>query len=268
MKLYRKQRAFIAAVSAFAMFISSSSSVMASFSDSSYESSARAIALGEYFNSNAFIVSMNNSATNVVNKIEQNYLNGVTYETKEETQAVPYNTIKRLNNSLQPGETVTVREGQTGEKVVSYEITYKNGTEISRKTVSEVVTKNSVDKIVEYRDAASAQPASGGAALDYKYVIECNATAYDLSPEENGGYGGQTATGIPLDKGVIAVDPKVIPLGSRVYVEALDGSWSYGYAVAGDTGGAIKGNRVDLCFRTRSECIQFGRRKCRVYVLS
>ena len=99
-------------------------------------------------------------------------------------------------------------------------------------------------------------------------MIECNATAYDLSPEENGGYGGQTATGIPLDKGVIAVDPKVIPLGSRVFVEALDGSWSYGYAVAGDTGGAIKGNRVDLCFRTRSECIQFGRRKCRVYVLS
>ena len=268
MKLYRKHKSFIAVISAMAMFISNSSAVMAAYGDSSYESSVRAIALGEYFSSNAFIVSMNNSMTNVVDKIEQNTLNGVTYETKEETQPVSYNTIKRLNNSLQPGQTVTVREGQTGEKVVTYEITYKNGSEISRKAVSEQVVKNSVDKIVEYRDSTYAEPASGGAALDYKYVIECNATAYDLSPEENGGYGGQTATGIPLDKGVIAVDPKVIPLGSRVYVEALDGSWSYGYAVAGDTGGAIKGNRVDLCFRTRSECIQFGRRKCRVYVLN
>ena len=109
---------------------------------------------------------------------------------------------------------------------------------------------------------------SSNVKLNYKYVIECNATAYDLSAEENGGYAGQTATGVPLDKGVIAVDPRVIPLGSRVYIEALDGSWTYGYAVAADTGGAIKGNRVDLCYRSRSECIQFGRRKCRVYILN
>ena len=91
----------------------------------------------------------------------------------------------------------------------------------------------------------------------------------DSSKVKNGEKsGGMSATGVPLDKGVIAVDPKVIPLGTRVYIEAIDGSWSYGYAVAADTGGAIKGKRVDLCYRTQSECIQFGRRPCRVYILN
>lgn len=110
-------------------------------------------------------------------------------------------------------------------------------------------------------------PAPGTAGFKYSRVIECLATAYDTSPEENGGWGGQSATGVPLQPGVIAVDPRVIPLGSTVYVEALDGSWSYGYAVAADTGGAIKGKRVDLLFLTKGECYQFGRRSCRVYVL-
>ena len=69
--------------------------------------------------------------------------------------------------------------------------------------------------------------------------------------------------------GVIAVDPKVIPLGSRVYIESSDGgkSWVYGFAVAADTGGAIKGNKIDLCYNTRAECLQFGRRSATVYIL-
>ena len=194
-------------------------------------------------------------------------------------EAVNYNTIKRLNASLPEGETVTVREGVPGEKEVIYSVKYENGKEVSREIVTSYVTVAPVDRIVEYcvenestQAAAAATTAANSAVdkakLDYKYYIDCQATAYDMSPEENGGYAGQTATGVPLEKGVIAVDPKVIPLGSRVYVEAIDGSWSYGYAVAADTGGAIKGKRVDLCFRTKKECIQFGRKPCRVYILN
>ena len=67
--------------------------------------------------------------------------------------------------------------------------------------------------------------------------------------------------------GVVAVDPKVIPLGTKLYIEAVDGSWVYGYAVAGDTGGAIKGNKIDLFFNTHAECTRFGRRQAKVYVL-
>ncbi|MER3495758.1 MAG: hypothetical protein C4320_02400, partial [Armatimonadota bacterium] len=61
--------------------------------------------------------------------------------------------------------------------------------------------------------------------------------------------------------GQVAVDPRVIPLGTMVYVE------NYGFAIASDTGGAIKGNRIDLCYRTNAECLRFGRRKVRVHIL-
>ena len=199
----------------------------------------------------------------------------VTYETVTEAETVGFTTIKRLNTSLPAGETVTVREGIEGIKTVTYDVVYENGVEVSREAVQSVVITNPVSKIVEYGienaveiDAGSGYEARDKASLDYKYYIDCQATAYDMSPGENGGYAGQSATGVPLEKGVIAVDPRVIPLGTRVYVEAIDGSWSYGYAVAADTGGAIKGNRVDLCYRTQYECIQFGRRPCRVYILN
>lgn len=99
--------------------------------------------------------------------------------------------------------------------------------------------------------------------------IPCEATAYEGSAASNGKWAGQTATGRKPIYGVIAVDPKVIPLNTKVYVESADGgkSWIYGFAVAGDTGGAIKGKRVDLCYSNLSQCYDFGRRNCVVYLL-
>lgn len=183
-------------------------------------------------------------------------------------EVVPRNIIRKANDTLVRGETVTIQEGSDGLHEVEYRISYTGAEETGRTELSRQVLVEAVDKIVEYGTAESVEEANANSlGFEYKYVIECTATAYDPSPEENGGYGGMSATGVPLQKGVIAVDPKVIPLGSRVYIEALDGSWSYGYAVAADTGGAIKGNRVDLLFLTKSECYQFGRRACRVYVL-
>ena len=72
---------------------------------------------------------------------------------------------------------------------------------------------------------------------------------------------GNTAIGLQAGYGVVAVDPDVIGLGARLYIE------DYGYAVAGDTGGAIKGNRIDLGFLTLEECYAWGRRDVKVYVL-
>jgi 3D (Asp-Asp-Asp) domain-containing protein len=62
-------------------------------------------------------------------------------------------------------------------------------------------------------------------------------------------------------KGVVAVDPRFIPLGTRLYIE------NYGYAIAGDTGGAIKGNRIDLAFNSHHEAEAIGRRNVRVMIL-
>lgn len=277
MFMNKKRRATVAAVSAAAsILINTVTAVAAPYGYNSADD-IRDKALNKYLSANSIIAMVNTKAPSVINDV-QNIASAdvmVAYDQIVVNESVAFNTVKRINASLNAGDTVTVREGENGEKTVSYRVKYENGVEVSREVISECVTKAPVDKIVEYGAQSSvtvpvvaSETNVDTGKLNYKYVIECNATAYDMSAEENGGYAGQTATGVPLDKGVIAVDPKVIPLGSRVYVEALDGSWTYGYAVAADTGGAIKGNRVDLCYRTRYECIQFGRRPCRVYVLS
>ncbi len=84
------------------------------------------------------------------------------------------------------------------------------------------------------------------------------ATGY--SPEEPG-LSDATASGLKAQRGVVAVDPRVIPLGTRVHVEG------YGYAIAGDTGSAIKGMRIDLCFDTLEECNAYGKRTVQVEIL-
>jgi len=84
------------------------------------------------------------------------------------------------------------------------------------------------------------------------------ATAYTASCY---GCSGTTATGQHAGHGIVAVDPQVIPLGSHLYIPG------YGHAIAGDTGGAIHGNRVDLGFNSNADAMQFGRRSIIVYVL-
>lgn len=93
---------------------------------------------------------------------------------------------------------------------------------------------------------------------DYAAVLTMEATAY--LPTDGDGY-GITATGIPATYGVVAVDPYVIPLGSRLYIPG------YGEAIAADTGGAIIGYRIDLCMESYDACMEFGRRNVTVYVL-
>lgn len=82
-------------------------------------------------------------------------------------------------------------------------------------------------------------------------IVTFEATAYTWT-------GNRTATGTWPEEGIVAVDPEVIPLGTQLYVEG------YGPAVAADTGGDIKGNRIDLYMSTDAECWEFGRREVRV----
>lgn len=88
------------------------------------------------------------------------------------------------------------------------------------------------------------------------------ASAYEPGPRSNGKWAGTTTLGIPPRYGIVAVDPRFIKLGSLLYVEG------YGFAYAADTGGAIKGNRIDLCFATEAQCQRFGRQVVTVHVLS
>ncbi|WP_212934789.1 cell wall-binding protein EntD [Bacillus hominis] len=97
--------------------------------------------------------------------------------------------------------------------------------------------------------------------------ITVEATAYTANPSENGTYGGRVLTAMGHDltanpnMKVIAVDPKVIPLGSKVWVEG------YGEAIAGDTGGAIKGNRIDVLVGSDSTADSWGRKSVKVKVI-
>ena len=190
----------------------------------------------------------------------------VEVSTRVQTVEIPFTKETRDNSSLESGKTKLAQAGVNGTKEQTVEVTYENGVEVSSKVVSEKVTKAAVPEITEVGTKNTVRVA--GSNLSYSKVLTCTATAYDAGAGSNGKWAGKTASGIPLERGVVAVDPRVIPLGTRLYIEAVDGSWAYGYAVAGDTGGAIKGNKVDLFMETYNECMQFGRRQCKVYVLN
>lgn len=119
----------------------------------------------------------------------------------------------------------------------------------------------------EPEPSASPAPSSSGSTittedgqvLTYSSTLSVEATAYTG--------GGITATGTAARYGAIAVDPSVIPYGTRMYIVSDDGKWIYGVATAEDCGGAIKGHIIDLYFDDYNTCIQFGRRNCTVYIL-
>lgn len=100
----------------------------------------------------------------------------------------------------------------------------------------------------------------------YKEVLDIVATAYAPGAHDNGKWGDLTHIGTKVRPGIIAVDPKLIPLGSRVYIEFSDGHGAY--ATAEDTGGAIKGKRIDVAMATVSEAYDFGMQKAKVYILN
>ena len=92
----------------------------------------------------------------------------------------------------------------------------------------------------------------------YSRTLSMTASAYTAYDDGNG---SRTYRGSPVHKGIAAVDPNVIPLGTRMYIPG------YGYAIADDIGGAIKGNRIDLAFENRSQAFEFGVQRITVYIL-
>lgn len=203
----------------------------------------------------------------------------VTYEDVVFEENIPFNEEIIYDDTMLLGQTKIVEPGEYGILEKVYNVRYLDGVEdygvlkeerVAREPKTQVVAHGTQEKAVEVK--ATKGIAAGGLAsrgvMRYKTKLTMNATAYDTSLGQNGGH-TRTAIGLVPNLGVVAVDPRVIPLGSRLYIESTDGgnSWVYGYAIAGDTGGAIKGNRIDLCYPTNRQCIAFGRRQATVYVL-
>lgn len=186
----------------------------------------------------------------------------------EETVEIPYETEKHDHSDIAKG-LVSVRQyGVPGSKVCVRETIYREGEVVFDGIIKETVKKQPVKEILDVGTKANTVVAPDGTVYTYSKMITCTATAYDASYESNGPWGPITATGKALDSGMVAVDPRVIPLGTKLYIESPDGTWVYGYSVAEDTGGAIKGNKVDLFFHSPYDVRQFGRRTANVYILN
>ncbi|MDQ0300946.1 uncharacterized protein YabE (DUF348 family) [Salibacterium salarium] len=181
-------------------------------------------------------------------------------------EEVDYATVTRRDDSLAQGAEEVVEDGEKGKVEKKYNVVLENGEEVSRELIDETEVKESRDQVVAVgpseQTATVSRGESPGAAGSNGRTISMHATAYTADCT---GCSGVTATGVNLNNSpnakVVAVDPSVIPLGSRVYVEG------YGEATAADTGGAINGNRIDLHVSSKAEANRFGRQTVEVTVL-
>ncbi len=189
---------------------------------------------------------------------------------EKKIESIQFATEIRKNNSLKDGHKQVVQEGTTGEKEVNIKVIYENGKEVSRAVVAEKVIKNPSNKIVAMGTLKTMNLSRGG-DIAYAEKIRMKSTAYTSSLKDTGKrpgdkYFGMTASGTRAKRNQegyssVAVDPNVIPLGTKLYIDG------YGYAIAEDVGGAIKGNKIDVYLDSDAECYRWGVRYVDVYVV-
>lgn len=222
-------------------------------------------------------------------------------EIEEYDETIPYQTNYFEDPELAAGEELVLIEGVDGVVHYKTQIVYENGKEVSREIIDETVVTEMVTRLVVKgpERAITEQPdepdhrvpetigvipekdsdpvktgategiangtitTASGTTYTYTDVLTVTATAYSCE-----GYTGYTYSGTVARVGAIAVDPNYIPLGTKMYIVSNDGQYVYGYCTAEDTGGGIKGYKVDLYFDTIDECWEFGVRTCTVYILS
>lgn len=174
-------------------------------------------------------------------------------------EEIPYETQVEETANLEPGEQKLITEGINGLKEKTVEIVRFGGKVQSETVKEEVIINEPQTKVVKQGKKNVIKDSATGKTYEYTKTLTLEATAYtDVDGDK---WAGITATGRPTFVGMVAVDPKVIPLDTILYVEG------YGIAIAGDTGGAIKGHDIDLFMNTHSEARQFGRRDKKVYIL-
>ncbi|NLY92223.1 MAG: DUF348 domain-containing protein [Firmicutes bacterium] len=167
--------------------------------------------------------------------------------------------------NLDQGKQRVVNPGEQGILAQDFAVVYENGREVSRTPIGERVVKPAVHKVIARgtRPVIYTKTVGRGQIIRYTKVLTMEATAYEPGPQSCGIYAdGYTYTGKKATYGIAAVDPKVIPLGTKLYIEG------YGFAAAEDIGSAIKGNRIDVCYDTLREALLWGRKKVKVYILA
>jgi resuscitation-promoting factor RpfB len=177
-------------------------------------------------------------------------------------EPVNFAVVTKKDSQLAKGEQRIISPGEKGLVSKHYEVILENGKEVSRKLVKTETIKQSKDRIVAVGTKVNRSPVvsrgSGKVAQEF-YVTATAYTAYC------GGCSGRTKTGINLRANphmkVIAVDPRIIPLGSKVYVEG------YGYAIAADTGSSIRGYKIDVFFPEKSSALRWGAKRVKIKII-
>ena len=194
------------------------------------------------------------------------------------TQVEPYEVITYYASYLPEGDRVVLTKGRDGELLLSEFVCYVNSVETQRELLEQTRTLAPRAQIQALGTGGvtgpgiTQEPIIGdgvillptGEKLDYTRVDYVRATAYTHSDP---GCTSTTATGTKVHHGTVAVDPRYIPYGTRMFIMASDGSYIYGLCEAEDCGGDIKGDRVDLYLPNTEACMEFGRRRCTVYFL-
>ena len=207
-------------------------------------------------------------------------------EYKEETkvESIDYGYVSEKTSSMLTGTSKIKQYGIEGERIVTSKNKYIDGELAESVIISEEVTREPVDQIkligtgvpkTQNNSSSSSSGASvsnkagtfkdaSGNTVSYVKKLTGTSTAYYAAE------GAITATGVPVYLGGVAVNPNVIPYGSKLYIVSSDGRMVYGYATAVDTGGALMSGSVlvDVFYPTYNQCVNWGRRNVTVYVLS
>ncbi len=195
-------------------------------------------------------------------------LSSISEKTKTETEKISFDTIVVENDELMEGTQRVAQEGKEGAFEVTYKEKYSRDKLISSSEIKREIISNPVDEIIE-KGTKKEEPKveevktayASGNVIDghtYKDAINLRATGYTRF---DAGCDDYTATGMLARRGVAAVDTSVIPFGTKLYIPG------YGVAVAADTGGAINGHRIDLCYDSVAEAYEWGVKNITAYVI-
>jgi len=177
-------------------------------------------------------------------------------------ETLAFETVKLYDPNLNKSEAVVLEYGKNGYVEKEFKVLCHDDKEVWRKLyniASEEKPKHT-KVVVGTSDNKRMYMMPRKMWAVKQYVLK--ATGYYPGPEDCGIYAaGFTSNGMKAGYGVAAVDPKIIPLGTKLYIP------TYGYAIAADTGGGIKGNSIDLCFDTYKESSTYTPRYLKVYVI-
>ena len=198
--------------------------------------------------------------------------------TETYTAAISHEVTYYEDPSLPAGVEAVLIQGRDGQLACTAAVVYEGGVEVSRTVLSQTLVEEPVNGVVAVGTgvAQDTQAQGGliigdgiiitgdGQVLTFTGTMDVQATAYTHTDE---GCDRITATGTTVRVGTVAVDPRLIPYGTQMFIVTKDGEYIYGIATAEDCGGAIKNHRVDLYFPTVDECWEFGRRDATIYFL-